>query len=102
MRKYIVIYLFFIAFSFNVFADNSEDIKLLIKKIQSANVENRRELINQLKLKLRKKNKKNQKEAIMKLKESFRRGRRGRRGRWRCKNKINHHHRHHRYFRSHR
>ena len=61
MRNYIVIYLFFIAFSFNVFADNSEDIKLLIKKIQSANVENRRELINQLKLKLRKKNKKNQK-----------------------------------------
>jgi len=99
MRKYWAIYLFFITFSFNIFADNSEDIKLLIKKIQSANVENRRELINQLKLKLRKKNKKNQKEVIMKLKEFLRRGRRGR---WRCKNKINHHHRHHRYFRSHR
>ena len=73
MRKYIVIYLFFIAFSFNIFAEDSREVtvKALVAKIQNAKVEDRRELMNQLKLKLRNMNKESRKKTVMELKNSF-------------------------------
>ena len=74
MRKYIVIYLFFIVFSLNIFAEDSREIqiKYLVEKIQNAKVEDRRELINQLKLKLREINKDSRKKTVMELKKSLR------------------------------
>ncbi len=75
MKKYILIYLFFITFTFNLFAEDSGEIQIksLIEKIQSAKVEDRRELMNQLKLKLREINKDSRKKTVMELKKSLRR-----------------------------
>ena len=73
MKKYLVIYLFFILFSFSIFAKDSKNITvgILIKKIQNAKVEDRRELMNQLKLKLREMNKESRKKTLIELKSSF-------------------------------
>ncbi len=73
MKKYIVIYLFFIAFSFYIFAEDSMEvqIKSLVEKIQNAEVKDKRELMNQLKLKLREINKESRKKTVLELKDSF-------------------------------
>jgi len=73
MRKYTTIYLFFIVFSLNIFAQDNTDvsIKILIERIKEAKVEDKRVLINQLKLRLRKINKESHKKTIMKLKSSL-------------------------------
>jgi hypothetical protein len=98
MRKYILI-LFFILFSFNTYAKENQDvsIKVLIEKIRRADVKDRRKLINQLKLKLRKVNKENQKKMAMKLKKSLNKNKR------RNKNHLNRRHiRRYRHHRNHR
>ncbi|NOZ90742.1 MAG: hypothetical protein GXO60_05615 [Epsilonproteobacteria bacterium] len=73
MRKYMIIYLFFVLFSFTLFAeDNAEvSIKALIERIKEAGVEDKRVLINQLKLELRKMNKESRKKTVMELKNSL-------------------------------
>jgi len=73
MRKSVVVYLFFSLFSFSIFAEDSRDIsiKVLIEKIKEADVEDKRVLMNQLKLKLRKMNKESRKKTVMELKHSL-------------------------------
>lgn len=70
MRKYILIYIFF---SINILAqDLNTPIKILVEKIKRANPEDRRVLINQLKVELRKVNRENRKKSMMELKRAFR------------------------------
>jgi len=72
MRKYMVIYLLFILLSSKVFA---EDIKVpitaLIENIKEAKVEDRRNLMNQLKIRLREMNQENRKKTMMELRKTF-------------------------------
>jgi len=75
MRQYIMIYLFFILFSLNLFAIDEIELpmKTLIENIKDAKVEDRRDLMNQLKLRLRKMNKESRKKTMMNLKKSLNR-----------------------------
>ena len=72
MREYMVIYLFFILLSFRVFAENIEvPIATLVENIKKAKVKDRRNLMNQLKLRLREMNQESRKKTMMELKNSF-------------------------------
>jgi hypothetical protein len=73
MRKYITIYLFFTLFSLDILAEENRDIpiKTLIEKIKHAKVQDKRVLINQLKLRLRKMNENSRKKTITELKSSL-------------------------------
>jgi len=108
MRKYLLILFFILFLSINIHANNGEDIsiKQLVEKIKRADVKDRRQLINQLKLKLRKVNKENQKKMAMKLKSSLNQNNKNHRNRNNYNNRNKNHslHRHMRYrhFRGHR
>ena len=72
MRKYIAVYLLFTLLSFRVFAQETKvPVKTLIENIKKAKVEDRRNLMNQLKLRLREMNKESRKKTMMELKQSL-------------------------------
>jgi len=77
MRQYMIIYLLFMLFSLNLFATDEIElpIKTLIENIKNAKVEDRRDLINQLKLRLREMNKESRQKTIINLKKSLNRRR---------------------------
>jgi hypothetical protein len=69
MKKYILVYIFFFI---NSFAQNPNiSIKTLVEKIKRANPDERRILINQLKIELRRVNRENRKRSMMELKRAF-------------------------------
>jgi len=69
MRKYIIIYIFL---SINIFAQNSDiSIKSLVEKIKKANPEERRVLINELKIQLRRVNEENRRKSMLELRKSL-------------------------------
>ena len=77
MRQYMIIYLLFMLFSLNLFATDEIEvpIKTLIENIKNAKVEDRRNLMNQLKLRLREMNKESRQKTIINLKKSLNRRR---------------------------
>ena len=69
MRKYIIVYIFL---SINIFAQSSNvSIKSLVEQIKRAKPEDRRILINQLKIQLRKVNREKRKKSMLELKRSL-------------------------------
>jgi len=69
MLRYIIIY---ILVSISLSAQNlNSPIKILIEKIKRADPKDRRALINQLKIELRKVNRENRRKSMMELKRAF-------------------------------
>lgn len=72
MRKYMAIYLLFTLLSCKIFAQETKvPIKTLIENIKKAKIEDRRKLMNQLKLRLREMNKESRKKAMRELQKSL-------------------------------
>ena len=78
MKKYSLLYIIFLLlFSSRIYAEELQvptkqpSIQDLIQKVKSAKVKDRRILMNQLKIQLRKMNKESRHNAMMELKKSF-------------------------------
>ena len=72
MKKYSLVYIVFLLFLSSAYAEDVQpSVQHLIQQVKIAKVQDRRLLMNQLKVKLRKMNKESRRSVMMELKKSF-------------------------------
>lgn len=72
MKRYAFLYIIYLLFYSSLYAEESQSsVQNLIQRVKNAKVDDRRKLMNQLKIELRKMNKESRRSAMLELKKSF-------------------------------
>ena len=72
MKKYAFLYTIYVLFFSSLYAEELQSsVQKLIQQVKNAKVDNRRQLMNQLKVELRNMNKESRHSAMLELKKSF-------------------------------